>query len=477
MLTRLEIDGFKTFEQLDISFSPFTVVLGSNAAGKSNLFDAIGLLSNLATRDVVEALKDMRGEPLELFRQTPKGGRVKQIVLAAEVLVDPMVRDPWGSEVKLTHTRMRYEVTLERREIKSGLERIQVARESVYPIMRKDDWWADAQVPAKPAQAATRAFRDAYLRYSRQKPWLTTERLDGGLSFSIHQDGKQGRNRPASAAEATVLYSITNAEFPHLFALREEMRNWRMLQLDPALLRKPVPVTASDVLDVDGANLAAVLARLKVETATPERPGGVLSDIAAELNSLIPGVIRLDAGLHDASREYRIELTMRDGLPYTSRVISDGTLRVLALLTLLNDPQHRGLICFEEPENGVHPGRVRQLVRRLHDMVSAPSAFQGEGMVPPLSQLLLNSHSPVVLSALLADGDDQRPLDVEILFADTATISDPQRQETRRKTRLRPVVRPNSKVQADLFDEAHVPQGRVSMLEVDNVLGTVSAEG
>lgn len=471
MLTRLEIDGFKTFENLDITFSPFTVILGSNAAGKSNLFDAIKLLSNLATKDVNEALKDMRGEPLELFRQFPSQGRVKRIALAVEVMVDPLVRDPWGSEVRLTHTRMRYEVILERRQLRNGLERVLVAEEAVYPIKSKDDWWVKAHKPNKP-------FKDAYLKYSRQNPWLTTETLPEGLSFSIHQDGKQGRNRPASAAEATVLYSITNAEFPHLFALREEMRNWRLLQLDPALLRKPVPATASDVLDVDGANLAAVLARLKAETATAQRPDGVLSDIAGELGSLIPGVVKLDAGLHDASREYRIELTMRDGLPYTSRVISDGTLRVLALLTLLNDPQHRGLICFEEPENGVHPGRVRQLVRRLNEMVSMPLNFVSDQVTaPPLCQLLLNSHSPVVLSALLEPSENGQLGDAEILFADTATISDPERQELRRKTRLRPVARPGSIVQADLFDAAHVPQGYVSALEVNSVLGTVVAEG
>jgi predicted ATPase len=307
MLTRLEIDGFKTFEHLDVSLSPFTVILGSNAAGKSNLFDAIKLLSNLATRDVAEAFKDMRGEPLELFRQTPTGGRTNQMTLAAEVLVDPLVRDPWGSVVPMSHTRMRYEVTLERREVKAGVERIQVAREEVHPIMRKDDIWAKNQQP-------TKDFRNNYLKYNRQKPWLTTDQLTEGLAFSIHQDGKQGRNRPASAAEATVLYSITNAEFPHLFALREEMRNWRLLQLDPALLRKPVPVTAPDLLDVDGANLAAVLARLKAETATPERPNGALIDIATELSDLIPSVLGLDAQLHDASREYRIEITMRDRL-------------------------------------------------------------------------------------------------------------------------------------------------------------------
>ena len=128
--------------------------------------------------------------------------------------------------------------------------------------------------------------------YRRSKPWLTTADQPGGAVFEIHQDGKQGRNRPASAAEATVLSSITNAELPHLFALREEMRHWRLLQLDPALLRRSSPVGASDQLTPDGANLAAVLARLKSETADAEHPAGVLDDIAAELGALIPGVGR-----------------------------------------------------------------------------------------------------------------------------------------------------------------------------------------
>ncbi len=461
MLTRLEIDGFKSFEDVGIDLMPFTVIVGSNAAGKSNLFDAVELLSLLASRDVAEAFNDMRGEPLELFRQTP-AGRAKQIKVAAEVLVDPVVRDPWGSEVRLSHTRMRYEATLERREAK-GIERVQVAEEAAYPILSRDDRWARAMKPS-------RTFRDAYLRYTRAKPWLTTESKPEGLSFSIHQDGKQGRNRPASAAEASVLYSITNAEFPHLFALREEMRNWRLLQLDPALLRRPAPVTASDVMTPNGSNLAAVLARLKVETTTPERPNGVLSEIAAELNELVPGVTRLSAELHEASREYRIELTMRDGLPFSSRVISDGTLRVLALLTLLNDSRHRGLICFEEPENGVHPARVRQLVQRLRDLVSNPSD-DVQPPEPPLTQLLLNSHSPVVLSSLL--DKDRQPVHGAVLFADTTSVADPLIHEARRKTRLRPV---NSQQQAGLFT-ADDAQAFVSDLEVRKVLETVAAEG
>ena len=269
-----------------------------------------------------------------------------------------------------------------------------------------------------------------------------------------------------------MLYSITNAEFPHLFALREEMRNWRLLQLDPALLRKPVPVTAADVLSPDGSNLAAVLAQLKAETASSTRPNGILTDIAAELNSLIPDISKLDVALHEASREYRIDLTMRDGLPFTSRVISDGTLRMLALLTLLHDPRHRGLVCFEEPENGVHPARIKQLITRLRDMVTAPSGDTGEDGPASLSQLLINSHSPVVLSALI--DKDRHSLHGMVLFADTATVTVPEKKEARRKTRLRP-IRPNP--QLALISDEDSPQGFVSDFEVRRVLETVGGEG
>jgi hypothetical protein len=163
---------------------------------------------------------------------------------------------------------------------------------------------------------------------------------------------------------------------------------------------------------------------------------------------------------------------MRDGLPFSSRVISDGTLRVLALLTLLHDPRHRGLICFEEPENGVHPARIRQLVQRLRDMVTDPRESLADDLSVPLSQLLLNSHSPVVLSELV-DKEWHRK-DGSILFADTATVSDPVRNEQRRRTRLRPV---RTKPQLSLFSGDEVPQGFVSDYEVRKVLETVSTEG
>jgi AAA15 family ATPase/GTPase len=52
MLTRIEIDGFKTFEDFGLDLKPLTAIVGPNASGKSNLFDALRFLSLLAQYDI-----------------------------------------------------------------------------------------------------------------------------------------------------------------------------------------------------------------------------------------------------------------------------------------------------------------------------------------------------------------------------------------------------------------------------------------
>lgn len=84
MLTQIEIDGFKTFENFRLDLRPFTAIVGPNASGKSNLFDAMQLLSALADHDIHSAMQGLRGEPEEFFRQTSVGPSNK-ITLAVEV--------------------------------------------------------------------------------------------------------------------------------------------------------------------------------------------------------------------------------------------------------------------------------------------------------------------------------------------------------------------------------------------------------
>ena len=69
MITRIEIDGFKSFVGFQMELAPLTVIAGTNASGKSNLFDALHLLSNLSKMDSRSAFssKQLRGEVSELF--------------------------------------------------------------------------------------------------------------------------------------------------------------------------------------------------------------------------------------------------------------------------------------------------------------------------------------------------------------------------------------------------------------------------
>lgn len=421
MLTRIEIDGFKSFEKFHLDLGPFLVILGPNASGKSNLFDAIRFLSALAGTDLRSAVKGLRGEPYELLRRDMQGQSVRRMSFAVEVLLNPQMRDPWGATVEISHSRIRYELEIQHWTDDRGIERLLVTRESATPIFAKSDEWAKSR-------KFSEEFRETFLHYGRRTAWLETADENGRRVFRVHQDGRAGRTTPAQAAEATVLSSFSSAEAPHLYALKEELRSWRLLQLDPASLRRPSPITAAEELEPDGSNLATVLARIQAETASKTRPRGILTEIAADLVSLIPGVVDLRVEKDERNREWRVDLGLRDEPPFSSRVVSDGTLRVLALLTLLHDPKHRGLVCFEEPENGVHPGRLKELVDRLRALTTELTASDcGKQTL----QVLVNSHSPVVLSGLA---------DEEMLFADMVTVVQPGAGKSRR-TRMRPVRR------------------------------------
>lgn len=450
MLTRIEINGFKTFDDFHVDVGPMLVILGPNASGKSNLFDAIQLLSMLAATDLRTAVKGLRGEPHELFRRRSHGSSTSKMSFAVELLLHPKASDPWGTPVEIRHSRVRYEVEIESRTGENGLQRLFVSKERATPILKKDDNWA---------KKTSREFREAFLRYGRKSDWLATNQEEEKPSFAIFHDGHAGRARPADAAEATVLSSMTSAEFPHLYAIREELRSWRFLQLDPAALRKPSPTTDPDLLQQDGRNLATVLARIREETRTDNCPEGVLADIAADLAGLVPGIVGLTVTEDKKNREFRVDIeTSDDRSPFNARVMSDGTLRILAILTLLHDPRQRGLICFEEPENGVHPLRLKAMMTRFRELVcdrTDPEVEQ-EG----LSQILMNSHSPVVLAGLRETGD--------VMFADLVTCVDPGSHVSSRRTRIRSVEGRN---QGDLLPPTD--DQPVTSFEVNRILSSV----
>jgi energy-coupling factor transporter ATP-binding protein EcfA2 len=86
MLTRIEIDGFKTFQDFALDVPPFLVVIGPNAAGKSNLFDAIAFLARLAQGATVrQAVREARGQLTGLLHRDSTGGQVQQMRFAVDL--------------------------------------------------------------------------------------------------------------------------------------------------------------------------------------------------------------------------------------------------------------------------------------------------------------------------------------------------------------------------------------------------------
>jgi predicted ATPase len=405
VLTRIEIDGFKSFRDFTLDIPPFLVIIGRNAAGKSNLFDAIQFLNRLAGEPVLDVAQYMRGDLVDLFHRHTDGSQVRTMTFAAEVLLDRSVTDAFGDTVDVTHSRIRYELQLELRATGlGGAQRPYVVWEAAKRIKLADDDWMKQFSAADRKKMAIYSGSGADL--------LETDSDDQGrLRFSIRQQGNQGRKRhlPATAATATVLSSLTTAtDFPLLYALKRELQSWRLLHLDPSALRTPDSYDDPDALATNGAHLANALRRLADETGTEERPDGALNDLSADVSAVIPGVVSVRLDENEVRRQRQVEVLTREEAPFSARVASDGTLRAIALLAALYDPRGAGLICFEEPENGIFPQRLAQFVRYLRTLVERALAAKITRGDSALTQLILSSHSPAILRALANIGDDLR---------------------------------------------------------------------
>jgi predicted ATPase len=394
MITRLKIDGFKTFCEFELEFAPLTVIAGANASGKSNLFDALHLLSRLAETDIRTAFTEQRGEARELFSQYQGGRTEKEMSFSVDMLVGKHVKDNWGGEATLKYTRLCYAIKLRRTTDERGLEHVSVLEERLENLKHQEDEWVKTHLPA----AYREYWRPKVTAGRRTKPYIYTENTTNGIpTIKLPQDGRAGgKETPANVVSQTVLSGVNSVDFPHVYAAKQEMRQWRFLQLSPEALRVPSPYLAPEQIGENGANLAAALHRIQQLDPT------ALQYISRELNRLLPHLMEVSVLDDKAGQQFVTMVKGTDGRAFSSRVLSEGTLRLLTLCTLLHDPKHQGLICFEEPENGVHPSRLKEMVGLLRRL---SVDFQSEE--EELRQIVVNTHSPVLLGEMIRFHDDQ----------------------------------------------------------------------
>lgn len=231
-------------------------------------------------------------------------------------------------------------------------------------------------------------------------PFLSTK----ADTVHVHQEGHQGRGRqvPLARTSRPIIQSAT-AEFPTLLAAWREMQGWRTLMLEPSAMRAPSEHGGPQLIDERGGHLAGTLERLRRHSE-----GRALAQIANRLAELLPEVREVRVVDDPRFQTCTVEVRGPDGVFHPARALSDGTLRFLVLSALLEDPEARGTVFLEEPENGIHPDRIPAMVRLLHDFAADPThRVDAEN---PLRQVVVNSHSPLVLASV----DDD-----EIVFIDS----------------------------------------------------------
>ena len=447
MITQIEIDGFKTFKDFKVELAPFQVIVGPNGSGKSNLFDALHLLSRLADTDLLSAFQELRGDAEELFTKLPGGGTSERIHMAVEMLVDRKVRDELGKEVELKYTRLRYELEVVLRSDEYGLEQPFITHESLEAIPTIRDEWSrkyklsfqNGWLPELTANVAT-FIGEGHERFPRSLRDIQAPPVflfpDGGVREAFLKYNLADLKR-------TVLSTMLSSDHSHAFAARQEFRSLRFLHLNPEVLRQPSSTKAQRFLSSNGSNLPSTLARIEKEDKF------ALTDISRDMANLVPGIVSIRLEQDKPGDKYVINAETADGRSFSSQVLSDGTLRLLALATLGNDPQFHGILCLEEPENGVHPFGLKNMARLLREM--ATDFDDLEQVNEPLRQVLVTTHSPALIS--------QSGVVDSLLFAYIVTQIVPE-QPTLDVTRMVPVI--PEKNQLPFLEEADINKAEAS---------------
>jgi predicted ATPase len=153
----------------------------------------------------------------------------------------------------------------------------------------------------------------------------------------------------------------------------------------------------------DGRHLPATLHRIATAPHGQEPdPADAYARIASRLSELTGISVRaLEVDADDTRELLTLRLVERSGADIPARSLSEGTLRFLALCVLLEDPDVGGVLCMEEPENGIHPANIPAMLNLLRDLAVDPADAPGSDN--PVRQVIVNTHSPVVVQVIEPD--------------------------------------------------------------------------
>jgi predicted ATPase len=342
------------------ALTPMTVVVGKNGAGKSNLFDAFGFLSDSLKYGVEEACDRRHG-----FER-----------ILSQGINEPMIFEIYYREEHNARP-ITYEVsfTLDKNNrpyVKS--ERLRQRRKG---------------------QKRGRPFSFLILEEGRGIVWKGEyEGMDESPQHSISFDLDELMRDESNETEIIELEDNRRLgiatlgalkQHPRISAFRQFIEGWYLSYFTPDAARSLPMAGPQKHLNMHGDNIGNVVQYM--ERDHPRRFKEILKNIAEK----IPGIDKIDT---EAMPDGRLLLKFNDkGFKdaFSAQQMSDGTLKVFAYLLLLSDPTPPPFICIEEPENGLYHKLLEVLAQQFRSYVT-----DGKGK----SQIFITTHQPYFVDAL-----------------------------------------------------------------------------
>lgn len=342
----LTVKNYRALRHLELkNLTPLTVLLGPNGSGKSTVFDVFAFLSECFSQGLRSAW-NQRNRFKEL-RTRNTSGPIEFEIKYREHLINRLVT---------------YHLAVDENEMG--------------PVVA-EEWLA-------------------WRRGSHGKPFRFLDfKLGQGRVFSGEKPNEPGTRNEEQLSNPAVLAVNTLgllARYPILFRLRVFITSWYLSYISADNTRVLPETGPQERLSRTGDNLPNVIQYLREQH--PER----LKNILEILSARVP---RLEEVKAETTIDGRLVLQIRDAPfkdPILAKYASDGTLKMLAYLTVLHDPDPPKLIGIEEPENQLHP----RLLQGLAEECRQTSAK---------TQLMVTTHSPDFVDGL-------KPQEVWVLFRD-----------------------------------------------------------
>lgn len=334
----LRVQNYRALRDIELkALTPFTVFLGPNGSGKSTLFDVFAFLSESFGSGLRKAW-DKRGRFKELRTRGQEGSIIFEI----------KYREKKRSPLITYHL-----------EIDEDAKGPFVARESL-----------------------------KWKRASHGQPFCFLDFSNGEGEVVTGEMPDEQDTRTPERLESREFLAVNTlgqlAKHPRVGALRRFVTGWYLSYLNADNTRGVTEAGPQERLSTSGDNLPNVIQYLSEQH--PEQLKLVLS----KLTDRVPRLEKIEA---QVMQDGRLLLQVKDApfeKPVMAKFASDGTLKMLAYLTLLFDPEPPQLIGVEEPENQLHPRLLPELAEECRTAAAS-------------SQLMVTTHSPYFVNALRAE--------------------------------------------------------------------------